>query len=74
MAELADALDSGSSTFTGVGVQLSLAAPTQINVSKKVPSLIHKRFPSSIFIFCGNKRHYFQIILLEINHDDWFPI
>ena len=27
MAELADALDSGSSTFTGVGVQLSLAAP-----------------------------------------------
>jgi hypothetical protein len=28
MAELADALDSGSSTLTGVGVQLSLAAPS----------------------------------------------
>jgi len=30
MAELADALDSGSSTFTGVGVQLSLAAPFKL--------------------------------------------
>jgi hypothetical protein len=27
VAELADALDSGSSTFTGVGVQLSSTAP-----------------------------------------------
>jgi hypothetical protein len=34
MAELADALDSGSSTFTGVGVQLSLAAPAQTTSQK----------------------------------------
>ena len=58
MAELADALDSGSSDFTVIQVQVLLSAPSEDN-----PGFLLKRKPGLFFYNCIVRIQIYLLIL-----------
>ena len=62
MAELADALDSGSNGRKAVQVQVLLPAPQNV----------HNDFVMDIFLFSESKRRLFRCYFISKDHPNYF--